>query len=607
MTGIQAIHLGKSSPKKPITHFAEVQSHLVGMVKNDPNSSKVYTVAAAGNAPPALSSWAPGRPNAEYTASTGRMDGSSTSGAIKLHLRKGATYNFGAAYSYSYSGGKPAFNMRISDASGKLISTAKSNSLTWVATADGDYTVTMEVTAAKGGTASFSSYKLDATQLLSKIPSSSGDKNIDAVLAGGSYWWHPEGNVAKTSDVNVSDSIKQLEGASSTVYYGFLEGSESYLGSQELNGFAKMEDGQKAAVKTAFDYLSTLINVEFKYDESKSNIEFGTNNQTASAGYASYPLGNGGHPSILMLDNSDNPGNSSANLATSGGYGWETLVHEIGHAMGLKHPGPYNAGGGKAPPPYLTSAVDNRAMSIMSYNDPAASQILNVSSNASGLSYSLSASNPGTYQTYDIAALQYLYGANKSTVASDLAVNDSYNQFKTLWAPQTGGVALNASTTTRANVFDLRQGGYSSISVRATDSEMMSDIKSKILQLNTSDASATAASASIYSSLKATKNSKKVALSSTLYNGKNNLALSYGSSYSSVTGGTSSDKFYIGNYSTQVNGGDGSDTVFLMGTAKDWTINATKTAAISKLGITIAMRNIEAVAFYKGTEALVHA
>jgi hypothetical protein len=28
-----------------------------------------------------------------------------------------------------------------------------------------------------------------------------------------------------------------------------------------------------------------------------------------------------------------------------GSYNWSTIIHETGHALGLKHPGNYNAGG----------------------------------------------------------------------------------------------------------------------------------------------------------------------------------------------------------------------------------------------------------------------
>ena len=499
--------------------------------------------------------------------------------------------------------------MQITDSAGKVVASGKSNSLNWSATADGDYTVTLGITPGKNGTASFSNYKIDAVQPLSKLPKSSGDKNIDAVLAGGSYWWRPVGNIATASTTKISSSITQLSGASSKVYYGFLDGSESYLSAKDKSGFAAMSDSQKSVVKTAFDYLSSLINVTFELNEASANIEFGTNAQTASAGYANYPLGNGANPSSLLLDNSDNAANDGANLGTIGGYGWQTLIHEIGHAMGLKHPGAYNAGGGTTPPPYLATSLDNQAMSIMSYNNPVASRVISVggfSSNTGySYNYSLATSNPGTYQTYDLAALQYIYGANTSTTATSLSLSNSYSSFQTVWAPQAGGVALDASSVTRANLFDLRQGGYSSIGLRATDADKIAEIKDKFTDLGFSSTNATAAANGVYNSLKSSKNSSKVTLNKTLYDGKNNLALAYGSKFSTVTGGSSTDKFYISSYNATVDGGAGTDTVYLPGTVKDWTVDANKTTATAKSGTVISLQNIEAIAFYKATEALV--
>ena len=52
-----------------------------------------------------------------------------------------------------------------------------------------------------------------------------------------------------------------------------------------------------------------------------------------------------------------------------GGYGFQTYMHEIGHALGLSHPGTYNAGNGGAIT-YAGNAeysLDNRQYTIMSY------------------------------------------------------------------------------------------------------------------------------------------------------------------------------------------------------------------------------------------------
>jgi len=591
-----------------------VHSALEKKIKTAPwvaaSGSASSGAAASG---PALTPWTAALPTKENTATTGSVTGNTPSASMKLSLKKGGVYSFSAGYSYQYTVKKPSVYMTVTNAAGKVVATSASGSLNWTATADDDYTVTFGVTAAKGATATLTSYKLDALQTLSKIPSTSGDKNVDAVLAGGSAWWHDAGQVATTSSTPISSTIKQLSGASSTVYYGFLDGQESYLAAKDKNSFAAMDEAQKTAVQSAFDYLSTLVNVTFVHDETKANIELGTNNQTTSAGYANYPLGNGVNPSILMLDNSNNPANSGDALGVQGQYGWETLIHEIGHAMGLKHPGAYDAGGGKPTGPFLTSALDNRAMSIMSYNDPLASKLLKVGGKALDngtftYNYSLTSSNPSTYQTFDVAALQYLYGANTSTLGSDLTLADSYNSLQTIWAPQAGGVKLDATNTTRANLFDLRQGGYSSISMRLTDADKITEIANNFSSIGFNASTATAAAKKLYASLKVTLNSSKQPLSATLYNGKNNLSLSYGSSYSQVIGGKATDKFYASTYSARIDGGEGTDTVLLQGTAKDWVIDANKTSAISKSGtVVISMKNIESIAFYKATEALVHA
>ncbi len=81
---------------------------------------------------------------------------------------------------------------------------------------------------------------------------------------------------------------------------------------------------------------------------------------------------------------------------TTGSFGFSILLHEIGHSLGLKHPGNYGPGD---TPPYLSAAEDNFRSTVMSYNPD------------NLVSYS---NPPTTPMIYDIAAAQYLYGANTS-------------------------------------------------------------------------------------------------------------------------------------------------------------------------------------------------
>jgi Metallo-peptidase family M12B Reprolysin-like len=593
-------------PMPTLTKVMPVKTGSVGLPLA--LSKGAATAKPAANTPsyaaPALTPWVMGRPGNEMSATTGLVNGQATSVPLTLSLKKGAAYSFTGAYAYSYTGkAAPVVTITLTDAQGKVVSSSKGNALNYVATADGNFTVTMAITPAKGFTAQFTNYRLNANQTLSKLPTSSGDKYVDAVLAGGSNWWHEPGNVATPTNTSISPAIKQLDGARQTISYGFLSGNETYLSAADKKNFDAINADQKTAIQSAFDYLSGLINVDFVLDNTNADIRFGNNDQTASAGYANYPSTDPNRPSVLMLDNSDNEQNKGANLGVKGGYGWETLIHEIGHTMGLKHPGAYNAGGGTTAGPYLPSAIDNRAMSIMSYNNPTASNIVTLTGTATAYSYSLrtniAAANPDTFQTFDIAALQYIYGANTNTTAQTVSLNDSFQKFQTLWAPQ--GVTINAGETTRENLFDLRAGAYSSVSVR-TEAHQLAGFKSQLMAQGFDDSKASAAASSVMSSLKAKKTD------TTLYNGKNALALSYGSKVTAVVGGSAADKFYASNYNTEIDGGQGADTLYLQGTVKDWTIDRDRGLATAKTGgATIKFRNVEAIGYYMATDALLHA
>jgi serralysin len=94
-----------------------------------------------------------------------------------------------------------------------------------------------------------------------------------------------------------------------------------------------------------------------------------------------------------------------------GNYAYLTLLHEVGHAMGLKHPTEGTA--------VLPTAEDSRLYTDMSYRADAL----------------MPGVEPQTYMLYDIAALQSLYGVNTTTGAGDNVYSfaGANNLLETIW------------------------------------------------------------------------------------------------------------------------------------------------------------------------------
>ncbi|NBP46014.1 MAG: hypothetical protein EBU72_12530 [Betaproteobacteria bacterium] len=415
-----------------------------------------------------------------------------------------------------------------------------------------------------------------------------GHSDVNALLLGGSpLWWSDQ--PAQTSNVELRPGLYALSSSSSRhdIRYGFMKSLPATATAQDANGFTAMGSKQQQAVRDAFSYLSTLINVTFSEDNSadsgQADINFGMNLQPSSAGYANPPHGGGDHNVFLMLDASA----TSNKSFEPGEYGWETVLHEIGHTLGLKHPGNYNAAGGGTPAPYLSKALDTTRYSLMSYNKPSDSRGVDytVQRNADSTSYStvVSTYSVSTYMPLDILALQYLYGVaparNDQAEASTLTWDKDWRGFKTLYTP--AGATLDLGQLDRANVVDLRPGSFSSIGVLGVDP------------------------ASYLSTVPGTLQS--LVRQNQTYYGYNNVALSWGSTIQAVVGGSGSDVVYVDPRSMKdaqidVDGGAGQDAVYLPGTAADWewAPQADQGMKATNLNtqVTVMMRRFEKLGYY---------
>jgi serralysin len=247
-----------------------------------------------------------------------------------------------------------------------------------------------------------------------------------------------------------SDLLKwgpSIAGSSAVVTYSFMVSAPSYADDDERFGFSAMNTAQRVATVQALNAWAEVAGIAFVEVSDAGDggfIRFGTNDQLGiSSGYAYYPGTSDASGDVYIAN--DQAVNQSP---VAGDYGYLTLLHEIGHALGLKHPGNYSAGGGGTEGPYLPNSEDSEQYTLMSYNDHPG-----VSTYSQG---------PGIY---DIAAIQYLYGANTAANAGDniYTLNDTQNpMILTIWDTN-GTDTIDFSEQKIGAEVSLLAGSFSSI------------------------------------------------------------------------------------------------------------------------------------------------
>jgi serralysin len=247
---------------------------------------------------------------------------------------------------------------------------------------------------------------------------------------------------------NVIDSLASRSwtsksGTGVALTYSFLTKSPHDATAQDLDGFAPMTTTQQMAVRGALAAWAAVADLTFTEVSASGNIQLGTNDQAdKSSGYAYLPGGD--RPLGLYINNQYAPNDD----LTLGHFGYSVLIHELGHTLGLKHPGNYDTEGGSEDGPFLPAATDNGNYSVMSYND--------------GPGFNLSHAYSVTPMMYDILAIQYLYGANLSYHTG----NDTYAFAKAaplqcIWDAG-GGDTFDFSACRDATVINLNAGTFSS-------------------------------------------------------------------------------------------------------------------------------------------------
>jgi Ca2+-binding RTX toxin-like protein len=369
--------------------------------------------------------------------------------------------------------------------------------------------------------------------------------NADGTIAATSYQTWRRNNPA-TYNVTLSSASKWV-GVDGSSAAGTSGGIVKYY--FDPNGAGSADDwtaAEQQAFRAAFGLWQMVANIHFEVTNDPGQADISIRRGTDRNAFnfnilaaASGDQGTIGSTSLLEISQSVisidtkvagfgpiRPASDSTSFSYFGGYVWETMIHEIGHALGLGHGGPYNANADSATQQY--SPYDVQIHTLMSYvgpeefaarfghlYDPPSTSWRNMSGDHS----------PVTPMLLDILAVQRLYG-----VSTD---------------PQfSGGLifGFNSNLTgALAPFYDFTVNTVPVVTLYARGSNNTLDAR------NFSDNATVNLNAGTHSSLAGLTN---------------NIAIAYDSRIDGLYTGTGKDRVFANDYGNLIDTSAGDDTIF---------------------------------------------
>jgi Ca2+-binding RTX toxin-like protein len=230
------------------------------------------------------------------------------------------------------------------------------------------------------------------------------------------------GNV-RSGDRDVDAMLEAFRWSASTLTFSFPTSAGQYgtaygPGDEPSDNFQAFSFNQQARAREVLESFSSVAMLDFdEVSGGGGDLRFGMTDDTEAA--HAYTPSSDARGGDSWYGNSsrwyDNP--------QVGNYGYHALLHEVGHAVGLKHPHETHQFGA------VSAAHDWMAYSVMSYRSYEGHTLGAGYSNGDyGYAQSL--------MMYDIAALQHMYGARFDAVPVDTIYS---------WTPSSGEMFVNGA------------------------------------------------------------------------------------------------------------------------------------------------------------------